>query len=290
MVLGVFDGVHLAHREILRSTVQKAHEIKGTSILVTFDPHPQKEESLYSLAHRLKLIAASGINVCVVIRFNKKFARIRAEDFVKNILAAKIGAEYIFIGKNFNFGYGAKGDYRLLKELSTACGFKLKAFHVIKIKHQPISSTYIRRLIKKGKIKEAERLLKHPVCILGTVVKGASLARKLGFPTANIDPHHEVLPPPGVYAVKIIYKQKKYFGACSIGHKPTFNQQKIQHIETHIFNFNKNIYGAYLEIQFVKFLRSQRKFSSQGILAAQIKKDIISAKRLFSSPGSCHKI
>jgi len=289
-VLGVFDGVHQAHREILRQAVSKAHEIKGTSILVTFDPHPQKEESLYSLAHRLKLIASFGIDACIVIRFNKEFARMAAEDFVKNILAGKIGADYIFIGKNFTFGFGAKGDYRFLKKLSGIYSFKLKAFHVIRTKHQPISSTYIRKLIKSGKIREAERLLKHPVCILGTVVKGASLARKLGFPTANIDPHHEVLPPAGVYAVKIIYKKEKYFGVCSIGHKPTFNKQKIQHIETHIFNFNKNIYGAYLEIQFIKSLRKQKKFNSPAALAIQIKKDIISAKRLLSSPGSCHKI
>ena len=284
VVLGVFDGVHRAHREILRETVRKAHAINGTSILVTFSPHPQKEESLYSLEHRLRLIAGLDIDAAIVVQFNRSFAKMPAEDFVKNILVRKIHPEYIYIGKNFTFGKNASGNYQLLQRLSGVYNFKLKIFNVIRINHRPVSSTYIRNLIRAGKLHAAEKLLGRPVCILGTVVKGASLARSLGFPTANIDPHHEVLPPTGVYAVEIIYQQKKFFGVCSIGHKPTFNKEKIQHIEVHIFNFAKNIYGAYLEIQFVKLLRKQKKFATPAILASQIKKDIVYSKRLLSLP------
>lgn len=282
VVLGIFDGVHRAHRKILTQTVKFARAIKGTSILVTFYPHPQKEESLYSLEHRLKLISGFGIDVCVVIRFDREFAQIEAEDFVKFILVKKIGAKYIFVGKNFTFGKNALGDYRLLKKLSHKYSFKLKAFNVIRIKDQPISSTYIRRLIKGGNLAQAEKLLMRRVSVLGTVVRGASLARRLGFPTANIEAHHEVLPPPGVYAVRVIYNQKKFFGVCSLGHKPTFNKQKNQHIEVHIFNFAKNIYGAHLEIQFAKLLRKQRKFASTAALALQIKKDVKLGKKIIS--------
>lgn len=279
VVLGVFDGVHLAHRRILREAAGRAHSIKGSSILVTFYPHPQKEESLYSLGHRLKLISSFGIDAAVVIRFNKKFSRIPARNFIKDVLVKRFKPEYVFVGENFTFGRGAQGNCRLLKEASAANGFRLKVFPVLKIKQKAISSTLIRRLIKDGKLAQAEKLLRRRVSVLGTVVRGASLARKLGFPTANIDPHHEVLPPAGVYSVKVLYRQKVFFGVCSIGHKPTFNTKSLQHIEVHIFNFKRNIYGAYLEIQFIKHLRKQKKFSSLPALAAQIKKDVILAKR-----------
>lgn len=282
VVLGVFDGVHLAHRMILKAAVKKARAIKERSILVTFWPHPQKEESLYSLEHRLKLISELGIDECVVIKFSHKFSKLLPEDFVKKILLEEIGAKYIYVGKNFTFGRWGKGNFKLLESLSGTHQFKLKIFDVIRINHRPVSSTYIRKLIKRGDLRHAKNLLLRPVSILGTVIKGASVARRLGFPTANIDPHHEVLPPPGVYAVLIIYEKKKFFGVCSIGGKPTFNKGKIQHIEVNIFNFNKNIYGAYMEVQFIKLLRKQKKFASSVVLAAQIKRDIISAKKIIS--------
>jgi riboflavin kinase/FMN adenylyltransferase len=282
VALGVFDGVHQGHKKILKAAVVKAKRIKGTSIALTFCPHPQQEESLYSLEHRLKLISLLGIDVCIVIRFNRAFANMRAEDFVKKIIAKKIGAAYIYIGKNYRFGKGASGDRVLLKRLSGLFGYRFKIFDVVMIGHQPISSTLIRRLIKKGNIIAARKLLSRPVSVLGTVVKGGSLARRLGFPTANIDPHHEVLPPSGVYAVKVLLGKKKFRGVCSIGIKPTFKVQRMQHIEVHIFNFNRDIYGKYLEIQFIKKIRGQKKFSSPLVLAEQIKKDILATKKTVS--------
>jgi len=284
VALGVFDGVHLGHREILKAAVKKARSIKGTSAVLTFWPHPQKEESLYSLEHRLRLIGELGIDVCIVINFNQKFAGISAENFIKNILIRKVGADYIYIGKNFKFGKNAKGDFKLLRKLSPIYNFKLKVFEVIRINNQTISSTYIRKLIKKGNLQAAQRLLMRPVSVLGTVIKGASLATKLGFPTANINPHHEVLPSSGVYAVKIIFNHQKLNGVCNIGTKPTFRTQGEKHIEVYIFNFRQNIYGRYLEIQFVKKIRDEKKFASSPSLVKQIKKDIIRSKALFSLP------
>jgi len=278
VVLGVFDGVHAGHRRILFETVRKAHCIKGKGVIVTFWPHPRKTESIYSLEHRLKLIAGFGLDACVCIKFNKFFSNTSPYDFVKDILVGKIGAKYIYVGENFTFGRGASGDTALLKRLSEEFGFKLKAFEVLKTHNLAISSTYIRRLIKEGKLSEAQKLLMRPVSILGTVIRGASLAKKLGFPTANIDPHHEVLPPSGVYSVRVLIGRRKYPGICYIGNKPTLAKTKIQHIEAHIFDFKKNIYGKYLEIQFIKLLRKERKFSSLRSLAEQIRKDIISAK------------
>jgi riboflavin kinase/FMN adenylyltransferase len=284
VALGVFDGVHRGHRIILKSAVKKARSIRGTSVVLTFWPHPQKEESLYSLKHRLRLIGELGIDVSIVINFNQKFAGISAENFIKNILIRKVGADYIYIGKNFKFGKNAKGDFKLLRKLSPIYNFKLKAFEVIRINNQTISSTYIRKLVKKGNLQAAQRLLMRPVSVLGTVIKGTSVASKLGFPTANIDPHHEVLPPSGVYAVKIIFKHWKLNGVCNIGTKPTFSTQSEKHIEVYIFNFKQNIYSRYLEIRFVKKIRDEKKFASSPSLVKQIKKDIIRTKALFSLP------
>jgi len=282
VVLGVFDGVHLGHRRILKAAVKMARRIRGTSIVITFWPHPEREESLYSLEHRLRLISELGIDVSIVISFNQKFARTLAEDFIKNILVKKIGAQYVYVGKNFRFGRYARGDFKLLKKLSRSYNFKLKVFTVIKINRQTVSSTCIRRLIKKGELKSAEKLLTRPVSVLGTVVKGSSLARRLGFPTANINPHHEILPPQGVYTVKIIFRHQRLNGVCNIGTRPTFQNRGERNIEVYIFNFKQNIYGQYLEIQFMKKIRNEKKFGSPCFLVEQIKKDILRTKALLS--------
>ena len=287
--MGVFDGVHRGHINILKGAVRKARVIKGTSMVLTFWPHPQREESLYSLEHRLRLISEIGIDVCVVINFNREFANVSASGFVKNILFKKIHARYIHVGKNFRFGKNAEGNFKTLDRLSKVYNFKVKIFEVIKIKNKPISSTYIRSLIKQGRLNTAEKLLTRPVSILGTVIKGISAGRKLGFPTANIDPHHEVIPPSGVYAVIAILKNKKFYGACYIGAKPTFltrsvisYKQHAKNIEVYIFNFANDIYGKYLEIQFIKKIRNEEKFSSTSVLIEQIKKDILNVKKEFS--------
>jgi riboflavin kinase/FMN adenylyltransferase len=293
VALGVFDGVHLGHKEILRSVVKKARSLQGTSIVVTFWPHPQKEEALYSLEHRLKLIKELRVDVCVIMHFNKKFSRIPAESFIENILIKKLGASHIYIGKNFRFGRGAKGDFSLLQNACAANHFKVRVFDVVKANGKAVSSTTIRGLIRKGDLKGAQRLLSRPVSILGTVIKGVSLGKKIGIPTANIDPHHEVIPPEGVYAVKVILRNKKLSGACYIGPKSGFlfqgprasfgfawdsprppEPKSISYIEVHIFNFRRNIYGENLEIQFIKKIRNPRRFSSLSALVTQVKRDI----------------
>ncbi len=285
VALGVFDGVHLGHRYILKAAVRKARAIKGRSLAVTFYPHPQGKYSLYSLEHRLRLIEELGIDACIVVKFSLGFSRTSAEDFIKNILVKKIGANFIFVGENFKFGRGASGNFRLLRKLEGVYNYKIKIFKVVKAGHQAVSSTYIRKLISEGKIVPAQKLLQRPVTVLGTVVKGMSLAKKIGFPTANINPHHEILPPTGVYAVKIILNNKIFRGVCNIGRKPTvLNRNTQKHVEVYILGFNKDIYGKDLEIQFIRKIRDEKKFASIAILAGQIRKDVIQAKRLFS----CH--
>jgi len=290
VALGVFDGMHRAHTHILKDLVVQSQRRGGTSVVVTFSPHPQGRKSLYSLEHRLRLMRGLGINICIVIRFNKKFSRVPAEDFVKDILVDKIRAHEIYVGANFKFGRGAKGDVRVLKRLSRIHNFRLRVFKVIKQKNKVISSTRVRKVIAQGKLKTAQDLLSRPVTVLGTVIRGDSLATHLGFPTANIDPHHEVLPPNGVYAIKGMLSKQRLRGVCYIGTKPTLKarmkdirKRRKKYIETYLFNFRKNLYGRYLEIEFIKKIRKEKKFNSLASLVKQVRKDILAAKELFSS-------
>lgn len=283
IAMGVFDGVHRGHKEVLNAAVGKARKIKGTSVALTFWPHPQKQGSLYSLEHRLRLISELGVDLCIVINFSRHFSGIKAKDFIKNILVDKICAKYIYVGDDFRFGKNTEGDLCLLGNLGKIYGFKAKGFKIIKSEGKPISSTLIRSLIKNGEIKRAQGLLNRPVSIFGSVIKGTALGRILGFPTANINPHHEVIPARGIYAVKVILGKSKLKGVCYIGKRPTIiSKNKKINIEVYIFNFNRNIYGKYLEIQFVKRIRPDEKFPSLAFLANQIKKDVHSAKKILS--------
>jgi len=283
VALGVFDGVHRGHKEILKAAVLKARQIKGTSMVMTFWPHPQGQHTLYSLEHRLRLIAELGIDVAVVVNFSRHFSRIDPFVFVKGIIVEKISAQYLYAGKDFRFGRKASGCLKLLRELGKLNNFKVKGFTTVKYKSRPISSTLIRRMIRAGNLKDAADLLGRPVSILGTVARGDTLGRILGFPTANINPHHEVIPSDGIYAVKIILGKNRLKGACYIGRRPTIKEKdRKRNVEVHILNFNRNIYGRLLEIQFVKRIRPDRKFSSTLALKKQIRVDCLSANKFLS--------
>ena len=281
LAMGVFDGVHRGHREILRAAVRKAKIVRGASIALTFWPHPQKEGSLYSLEHRLRLIEEMGIDLCVVVNFTTHFSAIRPEHFIKDILVKRMNTRYVYIGSNFRFGRDASGGLSLLKRMGRIYGFKAEGLKIIKAARRPISSTLIRGLIRRGDIGKAQRLLGRPVIILGTVIRGTALGRILGFPTANIDPHHEVVPAEGIYAVRIILNKNKLKGVCYIGRRPTIGPGKKVNVEVHIFDIRKNLYGKYMEIQFVKRLRPDRKFPSLRLLALQIQKDTACARKLL---------
>jgi riboflavin kinase/FMN adenylyltransferase len=281
VALGVFDGLHLGHLKVLKNLTHYAKRIKGKSVVITFSPHPQQKPDIYSLEHRLRLLQKIAIDLCIVIKFTPSFARISATEFIKNFLIKKIHPFALFVGENFTFGTGAAGDPALLRKFAKRRIFRLKTFPVYKVRKKTISSTYIRRLILDGKLSTAASLLGRPVSILGTVITGSRLARYLGFPTANIKPHHEVLPPAGVYLVKVIFQQEKFKGLCYIGTRPTLKKPRpscATHIEVHIFEFRKNIYAKKLEIQFMKKIRPEKRFASLKLLTRQIRKDIALAQ------------
>ncbi|MCM8782050.1 MAG: bifunctional riboflavin kinase/FAD synthetase [Candidatus Omnitrophica bacterium] len=288
--IGIFDGVHLGHKRILRKVVNEARRIGGTSIVVTFSPHPATildtigaPPLLISLKHRLKLIENEGIDVACVLNFNETLARCDAEEFVKKVLIKRISVRTVIIGLNFKFGKDKKGDIKLLKTFAKQFNFFVKGVSLFKIGGRPVSSTRIRNAIMNGRLSEAARLLGRRVSILGTVVKGAQRGRILGYPTANIDPHQEAIPPSGVYAVYVLLEGKRYKGILNIGQRPTFDKirKKNPTIEVHIFNFCNYIYGKEIEVIFVGKLRGEKKFRTKKELVQQIKIDEITANMIL---------
>jgi len=284
VALGVFDGVHYAHQRILKETVRIAQRIKGRSVVVTFWPDPHSQENIYSLNKRLSLISELGIQAVVVLSFNKRLAGLSAEKFLF-MLIKRLGVRWILVGENFYFGRNAEGDIKFLQEKSREYNFHLKIFRVLTKEGLPVSSSLIRRLIKKGDIASVQGLLGRPISVEGRVIRGIALGRKLGFPTANIRPEQELLLPSGVYAVRILYRKKRLYGLAYIGSKPTLKTPRTateRHLEVYITNFNGCLYDEKLEIQFLKKIRSEKKFSSLYALAKQIKKDLVKARPLFS--------
>lgn len=294
ITVGIFDGVHRGHAYIIKKLVKNAKKTKRKSAVVTFHPHPFS--SLYpkkiipllsSLDHRLRLFEKLDVDIALVVGFNKTISLMSPENFVKNILVKKLGMKEMLVGEDFVFGKKRGGDIKLLKKLSKKYNFKVKKIKLLKKKRKKISSTYIRSLILKGRIKESSALLARPVSILGTVKGGTRTGRVLGFPTANVDPHHEAIPPSGVYAVYAKLEGRKYCGILNIGFRPTFHPMHYApepSIEVHILDFNKIIYNKDIEIIFVKRLRPEKKFNDMGTLKKRIAKDILRARKILGQP------
>ena len=282
VALGVFDGLHCGHQRIISRLIKQANRLKTKSLIVTFAPHPQKEKAIYSLSHRLKILKATGIDLCLVIRFTPTFQKITAEKFLRDILIKKINPRVVFVGRNFTFGKNAGGNVSMLERYSQKVKFDLRLVDVLRYKGRPVSSSYIRNLINSGKLLRAKQLLGRPVTICGKVGGGLRLARRLGYPTANIIPEHEIIPAFGVYGVKVIIAKKVFCGICYIGNRPTLNLSKTS-IEVYIYNFKHNLYGRSVEVEFIKKIRSQKRFNSIQELAQQIKKDILCYHNKFHS-------
>jgi len=290
VTVGVFDGVHSGHKKII-SRVVAAACVSGTkSIVITFDPHPakvlnpkSKTPSLISLGHRIRLIESLGVDILVIVKFTKTFSDISAEEFVKNVLVEKLRMRQIFVGENFYFGKDAAAGVAALKKLSRRFKFKVITISPIKVAGHIVSSSLIRRMITCGDLHDAAKLLARPVSVLGTIVKGYGLATELGFPTANINPHHEVVPPCGVYAVMAHLDGRSYRGVLNIGLRPTFYSSRDEEptIEVHLFGFKGDLYGKDIEVEFVEKIRDERKFASKEALIKRIRADAVLAQKIL---------
>ncbi|MDP3789760.1 MAG: bifunctional riboflavin kinase/FAD synthetase [Candidatus Omnitrophota bacterium] len=291
VTIGIFDGVHRGHRKILRELERRSRLIGGKACVVTFEPHPLEvlkphmtPPMLISLEHRMRLLKEEGVDIAAVINFTGDFAVMTPARFAEEILKKKLNAKDLLVGENFVLGKGRAGNVKNLKRIGKRLGFNVRAIKPLKSGGQVVSSTLIRKLIMSGRLENARQLLGRNVSVLGTVVRGERLGRTIGFPTANIDPHHEAIPPSGVYAVKVRIGRKEHEGVANIGFRPTFYRRKPEKgpvIEVHILDFFRLIYGKNAEVIFLKKIRQERKFKDGRALCLRIKKDIATAKDYF---------
>ncbi|MCX7793738.1 MAG: bifunctional riboflavin kinase/FAD synthetase [Thermodesulfovibrionales bacterium] len=298
LTIGNFDGVHIGHQKIIKEVVEKAKSIKGTSVLMTFDPHPQKffhpEKELHLLTlcdEKARIIEKFGIQVLLCVKFDWSFASLEPEEFIKKILVDSLGVKEIIIGKDYRFGKAKRGDIELLKKEGKRYGFNVKIIPPVKIKGQTVSSTKIRALIKKGDVKKAMEFLGRPYSIEGTVISGAGRgSRILGYPTANILSGSELIPKNGVYAVRVGIEEYHtgrkgdqvtlLNGVMNIGTNPTFGNKDLS-LEVHIIDFHQDILNKFIKVYFIERLRNEKKFGNPEALKRAIEKDIEQAKTLL---------
>ena len=292
ITIGNFDGVHIGHQALFHEVIEKADAMDGTSIVMTFEPHPVRvlkqngHPPLITLyEQKVELIESSGIDVLICVPFTLEFAAISAKTFVEDILLTRIGMKAIVVGKDYTFGKGRKGDIKLLQTYANTLGFEvIVADWILTLNKSPdrISSTRTRELVMAGKVDEAQKLLGRYYQIRGVVTTGRNRGgRLLGFPTANIILQDELCPKTGVYAVTVECGGNRHQGVANIGYCPTFGDQVFS-VEVHILDFNENIYNQKIRVNFIQRIRDEKKFSNISELSDQIKKDIIKTRNILS--------
>ena len=285
IAIGNFDGIHSGHQKVILQAKQKAKKNKLSFGLITFEPVPVmffnpkiKNHRINSLTQKKIYLKKFKIDFLVIIKFNKLFSLLSAEHFIKKIIYKKIKSKYVFVSKNFKFGRKRKGNINTLKKFENIFQFKTVITSPLKNSKKTISSSLIRKKISLGKIKEANKLLSRPWCVKGKVIRGKRRGRIIGFPTCNIKLNDYIVPKLGVYSVIVETNNFKKKGIANIGYRPTFNGQNLL-LEVNIFGINKNLYNKEVNINFIKFIRSEKKFKGLEQLKKQIKIDIIQAKK-----------
>lgn len=290
LTIGNFDGVHLGHQKIILEVLKRSEEIKGTSMAVTFEPHPMKVLApereiriLTTLEEKAKLIEEMGVNVLLCINFNKEFANLLPDDFIEDVLVKKINAKEIIVGTNYAFGKNKKGTVELLKRRGKKYGFRVKAVSNVRVYGNIVSSSSIRSLLLKGAVYDTSTFLGRAYSIEGSVIKGKGRGKNLlNIPTANITTPVEIAPKEGVYAVRVGFNNSIYEGVANIGKNPTFGNTDVSY-EVHLFNFSGNLLGEDIRIFFIDRLRGEQLFPDILSLEKQIRNDIERAGEILST-------
>lgn len=289
VTIGNFDGVHLGHQMLFAEVARRASRRNGVSLAVTFEPHPLRIlrpggiKLISSCEQKIELIRMAGIDALLIVPFTLEFAATTAEHFVDDILIRRIGVKELVVGYDYAFGKGRTGDINFLKKQGEVKGFPVTVVDALYLQDVLVSSTRIRQMIAEGMMEEARKLLGRPYQIRGEVQIGKQRGGKeVGYPTANlrVDPE-DLVPRHGVYVSQVICEGRCYGGVLNIGHNPTFGKQDLV-AETHIFDFNQDIYGKPIKVNLLKFLRGEQKFSGVAELSAQIGHDVVAAKRVLA--------
>ena len=280
LALGVFDGVHIGHRSVITDAIQKAKELSITSAIVTFSCHPKSVITgimpgmITPLEDKLELFSELGVDATVIIDFNEEFAKMTAEEYLKNILTGCLNVKSLSVGYNHQFGSDRKGTGDFLKQYCAEHNIQLDIIPPVKIDNHTVSSSVIRGFIASGDVLSANEFLGRPFKIKGKVVEGQHLGRKLGFPTANLQVNEDlILPLRGVYSGTVTIEEKVYKAVINVGRRPTIGDLQTDLVEAHILNFDRDIYGQVIEVAFLERIRDEKKFDSLDDLKKQINQD-----------------
>lgn len=292
LTLGVFDGLHLGHQFIMKTVVERARALGATPTVITFEPHPRAvlhPESapplLQTFDQKIEALGLLGIEQTIVIHFDKAFSGIRAEDFLRDVVVARLQAQEIYLGRGFFFGHNREGNIDLLRKVSKRLGFVADEVAEVQIRGERVSSSRIRELILRGRINLARRMLGRPYGVEGPVVRGAERGLKLGFPTANIHPHNRVIPRGGVYVTAALIAGHWRRSVTNIGTRPTFGDHLESSVETHVIRWSGDLYGNVVRVRFLHRLRDEKKFGSIDELKDQIARDAARAESYFEHAG-----
>jgi len=292
LTLGVFDGLHLGHQLIMKTVVDRAREAGAIPTVITFEPHPRAvlhPESapplLQTFDQKIEALGVLGIEQTIVIRFDKAFSAIRAEEFLREVVANRLQAKAVYLGRGFAFGHNREGDIKLLRSVSELLGFFADEVSEVRLRGRRIGSTRIRDLLQQGHVNLARRMLGRPYGVEGQVVRGASRGATLGFPTANLHPQNRVIPSGGVYVTATLIDGQWRRSVTNIGTRPTFGDALEPSVETYVLGWSGDLYGDVLRVRFLHRLREEKKFSSIDELKTQIDRDVARAHRYFERAG-----
>jgi len=289
MAIGVFDGVHLGHQAVVRRTVSLAERHRGASVVLTFDPHPETVITrkpvplLTATEEKRELLLAQGADYVVVMGFSPEIASQSAAEFMGRVILPRFEVRQLVVGKGFAMGKDRKGSVNVLRSIGLEYGFDVEEVDPTRVETTKVSSTRIRRSLTDGRVSEAARFLGQPYFVRGVVVKGQGRGRQLGFPTANLrlDPHR-VLPARGVYAVVASKGSRPLMGVANVGIRPTFDDGNELSVECHILDYDGDVLGETLQLDFIERLRPERRFKSEASLRAAIQEDVQNAREILA--------
>lgn len=284
VTLGKFDGIHKGHQKLMRMILEKRKQgLK--SVVFTFGQMPGtvlcgKGRTILTGAERRKHLEGLGIDYMVECPFVPEIIQMEPEAFVDKILVGQLHAKYIAVGPDFRFGHNRRGSVKLLKQLAPVFGYEVEVFEKECLEDKVISSTYVRYMLQNGEMETVEKLLGYPYYVSGTVVHGHAIGRKLGIPTLNLIPDDEkMLPPNGVYLTKTVFGQEEHLGITNVGVKPTISGEELKGIETHLFDYEGDLYGREVTVVFYAFERPERRFESLEDLKKQLREDVVWGKQ-----------
>ena len=293
LTIGNYDGIHIGHRRIIERVKEKARELSGTSMLMTFDPHPlhvlrpdRELAPITPLAEKKRLISEAGIDVLFITSFTAEFARIEPDSFITSILVDKLAIKGLVIGYDFRFGRLGKGDIASLREAGRTLGFFVEVVDAVTLEGEKVGSNRIRNLVSAGDVSKAAKLLGRHFAVEGTVIRARGRGKTIGYPTINLETDYALIPKNGVYVTEAEIDGHRWGAVTNIGYNPTFEQGQVRSIETFILDFKGDLYDKKVRLHFLERIRDEMKFESADELVDRIAKDVETGRACFRQRGT----